>query len=164
MEFKFFIGFNNFYYDINNSVVELVIKFLLYQFARALNIIRRVSEVDECLAEFDSGEYCYRHEIELELILAVTDLDQPTAEFASSGDLTKISGLIGKMVSTARLFSQFYFRCRVLPGCSGFDGTFDVKLDSDLSLTKSRIFTVQIFIERFRVLLNILQIKPLLAM
>ena len=37
-------------------------------------------------------------------------------DFAESGDLKKVSGLVGKMVLVSRLFSQFYFRCRVLPG------------------------------------------------
>ena len=110
-------------------------------------------------------------------------------DFAKSGDLKKVSGLIGKMVLVSRLFSQFYFRCRVLPGlvlkifqifflkiffqffskldkkgCSGFDGSFEVKLDADLRLTKSRIFTTKLFVTRFDVCFEALRIKPLSTM
>ena len=31
----------------------------------------------------------------------------------------------GHMVVVSRAFSQFYFHCRVLPGSSGFDGSFE---------------------------------------
>ena len=33
--------------------------------------------------------------------------------------------MTGHMVVVSRAFSQFYFHCRVLPGSSGFDGSFE---------------------------------------
>ena len=68
------------------------------------------------------------------------------------------------MVVVSRAFSEYYFHCRVLPGSSGFDGAFQVKIDANLNLTKSRLFTTKLFVNRFSVIFNMLQIRPLKTM
>ena len=135
----------------------------MYQYARALNIIRRVDQVSGDFT-FDPKHFTFRHDIEIELVLTVADLDAPIKHILTNADVTKLAGLIGKMISVSRTFSQFYHHCRVLPGCSGFDGSFQVTLDSDLTLTKSRIFITRLFVTRFNSCFSLMRIKPLLVM
>lgn len=140
------------------------LQFLLYQYARALNIIRRVEQIDDADLTFDPNHFTFRHNIEFELVMAVTDLDGPIKSLLATGDLRKLSGLIGAMIAVSRQFSQFYFRCRVLPGCSGFDGSFTPTLDTDLALTRSRVFITRLFVTRFTACFMLMRIKPLSVM
>ena len=50
-------------------------KFLLYQYARAVNILQRVESLDTDF-ELERGDFIFRHDIEIELIMTVTGLDQ----------------------------------------------------------------------------------------
>jgi len=140
------------------------LQFILYQYARACHIVEKTKTLESDLDEFDVKDFVYRHEIEFELVLLTTDLDHLIHVFTKEMKLSNIASIIGHMVVVSRAFSQFYFHCRVLPGSSGFDGSFEIKLDKNLDLTKSRLFITKLFIDRFKIILNLFNIDPLTTM
>ena len=94
------------------------IQFLLYQFARACHIIKKMESI---LDDVESSEWCIKMKEEVDLASCISTVDHAVMRWVMDGEneglnLKPVSGIIGLLIKLSRLFSKFYSKCRVLPG------------------------------------------------